>query len=376
MPPPISLSSKERIDWLRLIRSENVGPITFFQLLRHYGSAAEAIAAIPELARRGGRRKAIRVCPLADAEREYAAVEAAGAQLVARGEAEYPPRFAHIADPPPLISVKGNAHLLSRPIIAVVGARNASANGVRFTRDLAKQLTEADFVVISGLARGIDTAAHQGALAGGTVAVLAGGIDVVYPPENEQLYADIVTSGVVISEMPPGAAPLARHFPRRNRLVSGASFGVVVVEAAARSGSLITARLALEQDREVFAVPGSPLDPRCRGPNNLLRSGASICESADDVLRVLSPLLRSPLGEADDGAYSAGPVATPNVEELERGLPLIVEKLGPSPVAVDELITGLAPAAVLTILLELELAGRLGRQPGNQVHLIAMDSEG
>ena len=376
MAPAISLTHDERVDWLRLIRSENVGPITFFQLLRHYGSAADAIAAIPELARRGGRRKAIRVCPRADAEREYAAVETVGARLVARGEAEYPPRLAHIADPPPLLSVKGNAHLLTRPTVAVVGARNASANGVRFARGLAAQLGEAGFVVISGLARGIDAAAHVGALSGGTIAVVAGGVDVVYPPENEQLYADIVASGVVISEMPPGAAPLARHFPRRNRLVSGASLGVVVVEAAARSGSLITARQALEQDREVFAVPGSPIDPRCRGPNNLLRNGAAICESADDVVRVLSPLMRAPLGEPGDGAYDGAPVAMPGEDELQRGLPLIVEKLGPSPVEVDELIrqTALSPAAVLTILLELELAGRLRRQPGNQVHLIAAES--
>lgn len=372
MTLPLSLSRDERIDWLRLIRSENVGPITFFALLGHFGTVGEALAGVPGMARRGGNRKAIRICPRADAERECAAVEAAGATLLACGEAGYPPQLAHIADPPPLISVMGNAHLLSRPAVAVVGARNASANGVRFARGLGAQLTEAGFVVVSGLARGIDAAAHQGALSGGTVAVLAGGVDVVYPPENEQLYADIVSSGVAISEMPPGTAPLARHFPRRNRLVSGVSYGVVIVEAAARSGSLITARLALEQDREVFAVPGSPLDPRCRGPNNLLRSGATICESADDVVRVLNPLVQAPLSEPGDGAYAAGPAAPRGEEELARGQPLILEKLGPSPVEVDELVrqTGLSPATVLTVLLELELAGRLRRQPGNQVHLI------
>ncbi len=369
---PRTLSESERLDWLQLIRSENVGPITFFELLRHFGGASEALAAIPELSRRGGRSRALRVASRASAQQELEKIDSAGARLIAHGEADYPPALAHIADAPPVLVVKGNGHLLRRPAVAIVGARNASANGVRFARELAAALGQEKLVIASGLARGIDAAAHQGALSSGTVAVVAGGIDVIYPPEHEDLFGEIIETGAALSEMPMGAVPQARHFPRRNRLVSGMAYGTVVIEAAPRSGSLITARLANEQGREVFAVPGSPLDPRCRGTNNLIRSGATLCEGAEDVMRVLAPLLGRPLEEPGPAGFTAPPTPAPSAGELDRARPLILEKLSPSPVDIDELIrqTGLSPSVVLTVLLELELAGHAHRLPGNQVQSI------
>ena len=295
---PPALSAAEKLDWLRLIRSENVGPITFYRLLERFGSAAAALQALPALARSGGRHRAIKVCPRAAAEREIEALQKTGACLVALGEATYPPALAHIEDAPPLIAVLGHGHLLAeKPAVAVVGARIASLNGQRFARRLAAGLGKGDLVVVSGLARGIDASAHAGALETGTAAVLAGGVDVAYPRENARLYEEIAARGALISEAAPGTVPQARHFPRRNRLISGMSRGVVVVEASPRSGSLITARMALEQGREVFAVPGSPLDPRARGTNGLIRQGAILTESAEDVLSALADALRPPLEE-------------------------------------------------------------------------------
>ena len=324
-----SLTDAERIDWLRLIRSENVGPITFFALLQRFGSAAAALEALPGLSRQGGRRKAVATPSRAAASREIEATEAAGARLVVLGEADYPPPLAEIADPPPLLAVKGAAHLLSRPTLAVVGARNASANGVRFTTKLAAELGARGLVIASGLARGVDTAAHRGALQTGTVAVLAGGIDVIYPPENEGLYGEIAELGVVIAESATGTEPQARHFPRRNRLISGVSLGALVVEAAPRSGSLITARMALEQGREVFAVPGSPLDPRARGDNHLIRQGATLTENADDVMEVLEGIVRQPLKEREAPLIDAPAAAAPDEEELARGRGMVVENSVP-----------------------------------------------
>ena len=292
--PDRPLAGPEKLAWLRLIRSENVGTITFHRLVERFGSAGAALEALPELARRGGGARKIKVCPKAAAEREMEALDSLGARLIARGEAGYPALLAHIDDAPPLLGVIGHAHLLERTAIAVVGARNASLNGRRFARRLAGDLGSGGLLVVSGLARGIDSSAHEGALETGTAAVLAGGIDVVYPEEAAGLYADIRERGVLMSEMPPGTRPQARHFPRRNRLISGLSRGVVVVEASPRSGSLITARLALEQGREVFAVPGSPLDPRARGTNDLIRQGATLTESADDVFAVLNEMAPPP----------------------------------------------------------------------------------
>lgn len=275
--PPRPLTDAERLDWLRLIRSENVGPITFYQLLRHLGSARAALEVLPDLARRGGRAAPLCVFPRADAEAEIARTTALGARLAALGDPEYPKLLAAADDAPPLLSLKGHAHLGSRETFTIVGARNAAAAGGRLTRMLASELGREGLVIVSGLARGIDGAAHEGALASGTIAVLAGGIDVVYPPEHQALYEKIAESGLLVAETPIGTEPKARHFPRRNRIISGSSLGVLVVEAAARSGPrpLITARFALEQGREVLAVPGSPLDPRARGANNLIRQGAA-----------------------------------------------------------------------------------------------------
>jgi DNA processing protein len=364
------LSDQERLDWLRLIRSENVGPITFFHLIRHYGSAAKALAALPELARRSGRTKH-RLCTVAEAEREMAALLRCGARPVAWLEPAYPTYLAEIEDAPPLIAVRGDAALLERPTIAIVGARNASTNGCKIAERIARALGEAGRVVASGFARGIDTAAHRGALETGTVAAFAGGIDICYPSENQWLYDAVAERGAIVAEQPPGTEPLGRHFPRRNRIISGLASGVVVVEAALRSGSLITARLALEQGRDVFAVPGSPLDPRCQGTNNLIRQGAVLTESADDVLRDSGAVAARPQPSVAEAAPEAfEPLAAGDVD---RARALLVQRLSPAPTAIDAIVrdTGLPPALVATALLELELAGRAERHPGNRAALIA-----
>ncbi|HUN51177.1 MAG TPA: DNA-processing protein DprA [Candidatus Sulfotelmatobacter sp.] len=365
---PRALSDAERLDWLRLLRTDNVGPITFFHLLRRYGTAAAALEALPELVRRGGRAQPIRICAQAEALREAEATAAAGARLVAAVEPDYPRALAAIDDAPPLVSLRGRSELLRQPCIAVVGARNASAVAVRFARDIAGELGRRGFSIVSGLARGIDGAAHEGSLASGTVAVLGGGIDVVYPSEHQALQAKIAEHGLLVAESPVHTVPQARHFPRRNRIISGLSLGVLVVEAAVRSGSLITARMALEQGREVFAVPGSPLDPRARGTNDLIRQGATLVESADDVTNVLSGR-RLQLAEPGSGGPEAPAAA--DERELAAARRLVLDKLTYAPVEVDELMrqTGLAPGALLTVLLELELAGRLARHPGNKVAL-------
>jgi DNA processing protein len=366
---PRALTDVERLDWLRLIRSENVGPITFFHLLRRFGTAAAALGAVPDLARRGGREQPIKICAKATAEREIAATASAGARLVAACEPDYPSALAAIDDPPPLISQRGRTDLLAKPCFAIVGARNASAPAIRFARDIAGELGRRGLSVVSGLARGIDGAAHEGSLSLGTVAVLGGGIDVVYPPEHEKLHARIAETGLLLAEMPIGTVPQARHFPRRNRIISGVSLGVLVVEAAVRSGSLITARMALEQGREVFAVPGSPLDPRARGSNDLIRQGAALVETADDVMRGLEGL-RGALAEPEAPVPEAAS-AIADERELSPARKLVAEKLSYAPVEVDELMrqTSLSPGVLLTVLLELELAGRLARHPGNRVSL-------
>lgn len=364
-----TLSPAERLDWLRLIRSENVGPVTFRRLLDRYGSAGAALKALPDLARRGGRSKGVRICGKADAERELAALERFGCHMVAMAEPAYPHLLAAVEDAPPLLLMLGNVHILQRPAVAIVGARNASANGRQFARRLAQELAERHgFLVVSGLARGIDTAAHEGSLGGGTCAVMAGGPEVIYPPENDRLHAAVAAQGVIVSEQPLGTEPQARHFPRRNRIISGIARGVVVVEASQRSGSLITARLAGEQGREVFAVPGSPMDPRCAGPNMLLKDGAHLVESAADVAAVLAGR------EVWEPAESGGPrpPASPPPDVADSDREKVLSCLGPSPVTVDEVIRQcqLSPPVVAMILLELDLAGRLERHPGNRVSLL------
>src|SRR5215468_3608594 len=293
--PSAGLSDAERLNRLRLIRSDNIGPRTFRALLRHCGDAATALARLPELARRGGAARPGRICSQDDARAELEACKRLGVSLVAPGEAFYPPRLAMIDDAPPLLAVRGKLETLMRPMIAIVGSRNASGAGLKFALSLARDLADAGFVIISGLARGIDQAAHRSSLAGGTVAVLAGGQDRIYPPEHEDLLFALLERGAAISEMPLGHVARAHDFPRRNRLISGACLGVVVVEAAQRSGSLITARMAAEQGREVFAVPGSPLDPRAAGTNDLIKQGATLVTEAADVIEAVAPIMERPV---------------------------------------------------------------------------------
>lgn len=367
------LGDGERLDWLRLIRSENVGPITFRQLMTRFGSAHDALEALPDLARRGGSSIRIGVCPKSAAEKEMAALAKIGGRLIASDEPEYPPALAALADAPPLISVVGHPHLLGKPMIAMVGARNGSANGIRFTETLARDLSEAGFVVASGLARGIDAAAHRGAIDGGTVAVMAGGVDIVFPTENQSLYQEIAERGALISELHLGVRPQAQHFPNRNRIISGLAVAVVVIEATLRSGSLITARLAGEQGRDVMAVPGNPLDPRARGANKLIREGAALIEGADDVLEALAGTgAGHPAAEPGPPPLTAGPAAQELDEEaLSTARDVITALLGAASTPVDEILrrSGIPPAHVTMILLELELAGRLQRHPGGQVSL-------
>lgn len=346
-------------------------------MLRRFGSARAALDALPRRARRDQHGRAIAAATRAAAEAELTGLAQIGGRLICWGEPAYPRTLAAVEDAPPVLTVLGQVGLLTRPIVAVVGARNASASGRRIARDLAGALGRAGLAVISGLARGIDAEAHLGAIATGTVAVQAGGVDIVYPAENRGLYEAIAQQGAIAAELPLGSEPQARHFPRRNRIISGMALGVVVVEAAAHSGSLITARFALEQGREVFAVPGSPLDPRCRGSNDLLRHGATLVETAEDVVSQLAPLGQIDPGRRGVPAIATGTPPIPSgggsVDPVadDAALDLVLRLLGPTPIPVDELVRQcqLTAAAVATLVLELELAGRVERHPGNLVSL-------
>ena len=356
------MTSTERLAWLRLARAETIGPVAFRHLIQRFGTAAKALAALPSMAAGGDPARTPRIPSEAEAIAELEAGEALGARLLCAGEPEFPERLAALDPPPPVIWARGRTELLAQPAVAIVGARIASAAGQRFARTLAKDLGEAGYVVVSGLARGIDGAAHEGALKTGTVAVLAGGVDDVYPPEHLNLYERIVDQGCVVSEMPIGRRAQARDFPRRNRLVSGLAQGVVVVEAELRSGSLITARLAGEQGREVFAVPGSPLDPRARGTNDLIRQGAILCEGIDDVLREL----QWPLPARRPVMPAPAPADMPD-EEIDALREKIAALLSPTAVSRDELvrITGAPAAAVYGALVELSISGRAELRAGN-----------
>jgi DNA processing protein len=365
----VELTDDQRIDWLRLIRSPNIGPRTFRALLNHFGGARAALDALPTLARRGGASGPVEIYRREDAERELAAAQKLGVALVALGETAYPSRLQMIDDAPPLLAVRGSAATLKRPMVAIVGSRNASGAGMKFTQMIARELGAAGFVVVSGLARGIDAAAHGASIETGTVAVLAGGQDRVYPPDHVELLESLLAAGAAISEMPLGWEPRARDFPRRNRLISGLSLGVVIVEAAKRSGSLITARFALEQGREVFAVPGSPLDPRAEGTNGLIKQGATPVTETADIISVLRPILDERAPPAREPPEER-PIedAEPAPDERAR----IVSLLGPSPVQIDDLVrlSQSSPAVVRMVLLELEIAGRIERHGGGLVSLI------
>ena len=351
------------IDRLRLIRTPNVGPVTYFQLLSRFGTAQAALDALPNLAARGGGARP-RVPTVQEIDAEVQAVARAGARYLFVGEGMYPALLAQLENAPPVLIVRGQLHLLDRPAVAIVGARNASAAACRYARGLAHDLAAEGLTVVSGLARGIDTAAHQGAIDEATVGVIASGIDIAFPPENAELQERIAGQGVLIAEQVPGREPLARHFPYRNRIIAGLSLGTIVIEAAPKSGSLITARIATEAGREVMAVPGSPLDPRAQGCNALIRDGATLIQNAADVLEALRPQIGHvaqrregwtpppPVADADDGARA-----------------IVTDLLGHTPVAVDELVrqSGLHPAMVATVVLELELGGRLHRHAGGRV---------
>ncbi|ATY33210.1 DNA-processing protein DprA [Sphingomonas psychrotolerans] len=351
---------------LRLLRSANIGPITWRQLIARFGTAEAALDALPMLAARGGGR-APRIADAGSIRREIAAVEKLGARYLFLGDPDYPALLAEIESAPPALILRGRLELAARTCVAMVGARNASAAACRFARQLALGLADEGATVVSGLARGIDTAAHIGALAGGTIGVIASGIDIAFPPENAALQERVAREGLLVAEQPPGTEPLARFFPSRNRIIAGLATGTVVVEAAPRSGSLITARIAAEAGREVMAVPGSPLDPRAQGCNLLIREGATLVQSVDDILEMIRPIdaraVRSPVDPFDP---------PPPLDAGDADRRTIVGLLGPVPVAVDELIrqSGLAPAVVQTVLLELELAGRLDRHAGGRASLI------
>ena len=370
-----SLSVDEKLNWLRLSRTDNVGPITFYKLIEYYGSATQALDALPELAKKGGRKKPLIAPPLSTVEKEYEALQKLGGNITCVAEKNYPLALAATDDAPPVISYIGDINLVRTPRLALVGARNASLNGRKFAAKLAKELGQSGQTIVSGLARGIDTGAHEGALDTGTIAVVAGGIDIVYPRENQQLYERIKKCGLIIAESPLGMEPIARHFPKRNRIVSGLSSGVIVVEATIKSGSLITARMAGEQGRDVYAVPGYPLDPRAQGPNKLIQDGAILIQNAQDILQNL---------ENYSGGHAMRDIAIQNTPELaivpknqedkevEDIRIALTQHLSQMPVGVDELARAchVSIPALQMALLEMELAGRLQRLPGNRVVLL------
>ncbi|MDD1500229.1 DNA-processing protein DprA [Agrobacterium sp. CNPSo 3708] len=374
----IALTEKQKLSWLRLIRSDNIGPVTFRDLINHFGSAEAALDALPDLSRRGGAARSPRIATLAQAEREMETATRFGARFVGIGEPDYPPALREIDGAPPLIAMKGSSATVIRPSLGIVGSRNASINGAKFAAMLARQCGQAGYTIASGLARGIDAAAHAASLSTGTVAMLAGGLDKPYPPENFRLLDDIYANGgATISEMPFGWEPRARDFPRRNRLIAGVSLGVLIVEAAERSGSLITARLAGDFGRLVFAVPGSPLDSRCHGTNRLIKDGATLVTEAADILDALSPMMEPRLDLQHVVREDTGdqPISQTGDRAGDKERAILAEALGPSPVETDDIIrhTGLPAATVYLLLLELDIAGKLNRHSGGRISMIMAD---
>ncbi len=369
----VELSDQQRFSWLRLIRSDNIGPMTFRDLINRFGTADAALDALPELAARAKSRKKIQIASIDAVEQEMDVATRCGARFIGLGEPDYPAALKMSDAPPPMIAVLGSTDCLARHSVSIVGSRNSSLSGAKIAHHISEDLGKGDFVISSGLARGIDTAAHRAALKTGTIAVFAGGLNVIYPPENGELLSEIIANGgAAISEMPFGWKPRAQDFPRRNRIVAGLSLGLVVIEAATRSGSLISARIANEMGRLVFAVPGSPLDPRCAGTNYLLKDGAIVTTGARDVQDALMPLTRT-LGE--QAPYSLEEQETtdeiiPPTDESERQQ--IMTALGPTPCDVDEIIrfTGISAPIVQLVLLELDLDGRIERHPGGLVSMV------
>ncbi len=384
---PQVLNDQQRLDWLRLIRTPNIGPLTFYRIMERFnGDAAVALEALPELAAKAGRKK-YSIFPLSRAENELERLNNYGGRMIMACESEYPQSLKMIEDAPPVISVIGKIELLNTPNIAIVGARNASINGKNLAKKMAMEFGEAGYTVISGLARGIDTAVHEGALDTGTIAVLAGGVDNIYPPQNKELYQSIGENGIIVSENAFGMVPKAQHFPRRNRIVSGISVATIVVEATTKSGSLITARLAFEQGREVFAVPGNPSDPRAGGPNQLIkRQQAQLITSAHDVIQIIKdmvpqqiePVKRPNLWEEPLDFIFEDEHETPEkVEKEDIDLPIVqpvslTDYLSTTPIEIDDLVheSGQSIDTILTFLLELEIEGRIQRHAGNKVSLI------
>ncbi|NET71431.1 MAG: DNA-protecting protein DprA [Sphaerospermopsis sp. SIO1G2] len=370
-PPLFPLLAQEPLELiLQLIRSENVGPVTFFQLMKRYKSVEKALKAIPMLAMRGGAKRHIRICPSDMVKAEIERTRAFGAEFIPYGHAHYPALLMQINDPPPVIMVRGHAHLLAKPsIIAMVGSRNASANGCKYAARLATELGEKGYIISSGLARGIDGYAHKGALSTGSIAVIAGGIDHIYPPEHKQLFADMAEQGVIVSESPFGSAPQHRHFPARNRIIAGMSVGTIVVEATKKSGSLITAKYALEYNRDIFAVPGFPMDPRSAGTNHLIQEGAMLVNSAHDIIDYLHNKPTMVQEHSHHNGFSDMSVSIGDDENLDAERDAILSLIGSSPIAVEELIvmTGIEARIVSVILLELELAGMITRHSGGRV---------
>lgn len=368
--PCAALSDRERLDWLRLTRSQNVGPATFLNLIEHFGSASDALEALPELSGRSGGGKTIRIASVADAEREIAALDKLGGRVICLGEPNYPAALAAADLPPPVLTLRGGASILQEQAIAFVGSRNASLAGIRLTKVLAREVGNAGYATVSGLARGIDSAAHEATLEGGTIAVFAGGVDHIYPTENRRLAAEIVDcGGALVSEMPLGWKPRARDFPRRNRIVAGIALGLVVVEAARRSGSLISARLANEMGRLVFAVPGSPLDPRSAGTNQLIRQGATLVTGAADILEGIQPLVDTPRQSAlpFEPVRETGSLTEPDDGDRRA----LLEALSHTPTDIDDIMrhSGIAPGKLQSLILSLELAGMVERHAGNRISL-------
>lgn len=383
-PKGIYLTDNQRLHWLQLIRSENVGAVTFMNLIEHFGSAEQALYALPELSAKGGAGKPIRIANKQDAERELEQTANIGAKLVCVGEPDYPPYLRTTENPPPIVTIKGSCDVFLKSSVGIVGSRNASASGKKITSLFARQLGDTGFAIISGLARGIDASAHNASLSTGTVAVLAGGIDYIYPPENIELYNEIIENGgAIVSEMPLGWQPRSVDFPRRNRIIAGLSLGLLVTEAACRSGSLITAKLAAEMGRIVFAIPGSPLDPRAAGTNNLIKDGALLVTHPDDIIETLTPLVPSEQNNqlllfesGDDPPYAEQiPVereySSQNSDREDKDRKAVLSALSSTPIDIETLClhSGVPLNKIYLLLVELDLAGKLIRHAGGAVSL-------